>query len=81
MAVNPGIAGQLFLDFVEPKIEKLVKIRRKFGFNIIIDGGIDKEVCMRLSKIGVEGYVLGNLILFKQKEKDYKVLIKGIRTL
>jgi len=81
MAVNPGIAGQPYLEYVEPKIVKLAGISEKLGFHIVIDGGVDEKVCTRLSKIGVEGYVLGNLILFNQEEKDYKKLVEKIRQL
>lgn len=81
MAVHPGLAGQRYLDYVEPKISRIVKTREKYGFHIVIDGGVNEEVCSRLSKIGVEGCVLGNLILFNREEKDYSKTIDHIRKL
>lgn len=78
MSVNPGFCGQPYLDFVEPKIEQLVKNREKWGFNIVIDGGVDTTVLTRLYQKGVEGFVLGNLILFKQ-QKDYAAIMREIR--
>lgn len=78
MAVNPGFCGQPYLDFVEPKIEQLVADRKKWGFHIVIDGGVDATVLKRLYQKGVEGFVLGNLILFKQQE-DYAAIMNSIR--
>ena len=81
MAVNPGIAGQPYLDYVEPKIIRLAKLQEEHKFKIVIDGGVSKEVMKRLLGYGVEGYILGNLILFKQEETDYKVLMDMMRAL
>lgn len=81
MTVNPGFCGQLYMDYVEPKIEEALIAQKEWGFHLLIDGGVDKEVMQRLSKKGLEGYVIGNLILFKQEEKDYEKLIKMMREL
>ena len=37
MTVNPGFAGQKYLEFVNPKIEKLVKLAEDFNFEILVD--------------------------------------------
>jgi ribulose-phosphate 3-epimerase len=81
MAVHPGIAGQPYIDEVEPKIQRLTELKEKWGFKLVVDGGVNWEVMKRLSDLGVEGYVLGNLILFKQEETDYKVLMDRMRAL
>jgi ribulose-phosphate 3-epimerase len=81
MAVHPGIAGQPYIDAVEPKIRKLAKLKEEWGFKLMVDGGVNWEVMKRLSGFGVEGYVLGNLILFKQEEADYKVLMDRMKAL
>jgi ribulose-phosphate 3-epimerase len=81
MAVHPGIAGQPYIDAVEPKIRKLAGLKDEWGFKLMVDGGVNWEVMKRLSGLGVEGYVLGNLILFKQDETDYGVLMDRMRAL
>lgn len=80
MAVNPGFCGQPYLDYVEPKILQLAEERERDGldFGIVIDGGINPPILKRLYERGVEGFVLGNLILFRQDE-DYETIVKNIR--
>lgn len=78
MAVNPGFCAQPYLDFVEPKIERLVSERDQWGFHIVIDGGVNPTVLKRLYKKGVEGFVLGNLILFQQN-RPYDAIVNDIR--
>lgn len=80
MTVNPGFAGRDYLPWVEPKIEKLLEIRKKYSFHIVIDGGVTWDIMERLWKKGVEGFVLGKQILFGQKE-DYKTIIDKVRKL
>ena len=78
MTVNPGFAGRDYLPWVEPKIERLVEIRKKYQFHIVIDGGVTWEIMERLWNKGIEGFVLGKQILFGQEE-DYKTIIKKER--
>ncbi|MFA6682276.1 MAG: ribulose-phosphate 3-epimerase [Sphaerochaeta sp.] len=81
MTVNPGFCGQLYLPWIDQKIEQAVEERKPWGFPIVIDGGVDKTVMTRLASKGVEGFVLGRLILFDQTEKDYTKLMQWMRTL
>lgn len=78
MTVNPGFAGRDYLPWVEPKIEKLAEIRKKYQFHIVIDGGVTWEIMERLWQKGIEGFVLGKQILFGQPE-DYKTIIDKVR--
>lgn len=81
MTVNPGFCGQLFLPWMENKIDQAIEERKAWGFPLVIDGGVDQTVMTRLSAKGVEGYVLGRLILFDQAETDYTKLMHWMRTL
>jgi len=81
MTVNPGFCGQLYLPWIDQKIDQAIEERKPWGFPIVIDGGVDKAVMTRLASKGVEGYVLGRLILFDQEEKDYTKLMQWMRTL
>ena len=78
MTVNPGFAGQKFLDFTVDKIEELASLKRGKGFRLIVDGACSPEVIERLSGKGVDGFVLGTSALFGKK-RPYAELLKGLR--
>lgn len=80
MTVNPGFAGRDYLHFVEPKIEQLLKLRQRYKFHIVIDGGVTWEILECLWKKGVEGFVLGKQILF-EKNEDYRTIIQKVRNI
>ncbi|MGY3778038.1 ribulose-phosphate 3-epimerase [Isobaculum melis] len=78
MTVNPGFAGQPYLAYVEPKIEKLVQLQKDYHYEVMVDGAISPAVIERLSKIGVKGFVLGTSALFG-KEKSYQEIIPELK--
>ncbi|WP_422699077.1 ribulose-phosphate 3-epimerase [Enterococcus durans] len=78
MTVNPGFAGQKYLEYVNPKIEKLIKLGADFDFEVMVDGAVSLEKIRKLSENGVSGFVLGTSALFGKKEK-YKKIISKIR--
>lgn len=78
MTVNPGFAGQSYLDYVNPKIEEAVKIGREFEFEVMVDGAISEEKIYSLSKLGVKGFVLGTSTLFG-KERSYETILNKVR--
>lgn len=80
MTVNPGFAGQKFIDFTKEKIKKLVQLKNEYGFKIMIDGSCSPQVIQELSKMGCDGFILGTSALFG-KEKNYKEIIKELRDL
>ncbi|MBE5803049.1 MAG: ribulose-phosphate 3-epimerase [Clostridiales bacterium] len=66
MSVNPGFAGQKYLDFTTDKMRELVRIRRERGlrFEIEVDGATAPDKIELLSGIGVDSFVLGTAALF-----------------
>ena len=78
MTVNPGFAGQKYLNFVDRKIEKLLSIKSNYDFEIMVDGAVSPEKIKELSKKGVKGFVLGTSALFG-KRKSYLELIEKYR--
>ena len=81
MSVNPGFAGQKYLDFVTEKFEKFVNEAENYGgYDVMIDGACSPEKIEMLSKIGVKGFVLGTSALFG-KDKSYKEIIDELRGL
>ena len=64
MTVNPGFAGQKYVEHVTDKIRRLREWRERYGFHIFVDGAISPAKIEELSGIGVEGFVLGTSALF-----------------
>lgn len=81
MSVNPGFAGQKYLDFVTPKFKKFVEEADNYGgYKVMIDGACSPEKIAMLSKIGVEGFILGTSALFG-KDKSYSTICQELRVL
>lgn len=80
MTVNPGFAGQKFIDFTNKKILRLINLKKEYGFKLIVDGACSPEVIERLHKEGVDGFILGTSALFNKKE-DYKTICEKLRML
>lgn len=81
MSVNPGFAGQKYLDFITPKFELFVRESENYGnYKVMIDGACSPEKISALSKIGVEGFILGTSALFG-KGKSYQTICRELRTL
>ncbi|MEA5026579.1 MAG: ribulose-phosphate 3-epimerase [Erysipelotrichaceae bacterium] len=78
MTVHPGFAGQTYLDWVDPKITKLIQWKSAYHYQLIIDGACSPDVIARLSKVGADGFVLGTAALFN-KGQSYGTIIKELR--
>lgn len=79
MSVNPGFAGQKYLDFVTPKFKTFVDEAKNYGgYKVMIDGACSPKKIKELSSIGVEGFVLGTSALFG-KEKSYQEICENLR--
>jgi len=80
MSVNPGNAGQMYLPYVGEKIEKLLRIKEKIGFELWWDGACSSDRILEFAPLGVDGFVLGTTLLFG-KELLYGEILKNIREL
>lgn len=80
MTVNPGFAGQSFIDFTRDKIIELIQLKKKYGFHLMIDGHCSPEVIKKLSQDGADGFVLGTSALFG-KERSVSELMLELRAL
>lgn len=78
MTVNPGFAGQNFIDFTRKKVQQLIELKDQYGFKVMIDGHCSPEVIEDLSALGADGFILGSSALFK-KGKTYKELIDNLK--
>lgn len=77
MSVNPGYAGQTFLDSTYDKLARLKAIinKAKHPIDIMVDGAISKDNFKILKNLGANGFVLGTAGLFN-KEFNYEENIK-----
>lgn len=80
MTVNPGFAGQEFIDSTKIKIKKLIDLRDDYHYKIIIDGACSPEIIKELDHLGCDGYILGTSALFGKK-KGYQELIERLHNL
>jgi ribulose-phosphate 3-epimerase len=78
MTVNPGFAGQGFIDFTTKKIKQLVELKKEYGYKLMIDGHCTPEVVKEMSDMGVDGFILGSSALFR-KGRTYEELIRELR--
>lgn len=81
MSVNPGFSGQKYLDFVTPKFKRFVDEAQNYGgYKVMIDGACSPEKISLLSKIDVEGFILGTSALFN-KGRSYQDIMPELRNL
>ena len=66
MTVDPGYAGQPFIEEMLGKIEQARLLKEKHGYKYIIevDGSCNGRTFAKLSKAGAECYVVGTSGLF-----------------
>ena len=79
MGVNPGQAGQMYLPYSEKKIDRLLELKKDYNFSIGMDGACNVDRIVRLSRKGVENFVLGTAALFNG-DMDYGARFAEIRT-
>lgn len=80
MTVHPGFSGQTYLPYVEPKIIRCAKLQEKYGFFLLVDGGVTWGALERLMPQDVHGFVCGNKVLLEQKA-PYREQVQKIRNI
>ncbi len=78
MSVNPGFAGQ---QFIEPVLAKLAETRRRIDaggreVRLEIDGGVKLDNISAIARSGADTFVAGSAIF---GAKDYAAAIRGLR--
>lgn len=80
MTVNPGFAGQKFIDNTKKKVMALADLKAVHGYKLMIDGACSPAIIAELSALGVDGFVLGTSALFG-KGRPYADIIPELRSL
>lgn len=80
MTVNPGFAGQDFIESTKEKFKDLFILKKEYEFKIFDDGVCPPEKILELKKLGCEGFILETSALFN-KGKSYSHLIEELSSL
>lgn len=77
MAVNPGFAGQKFIQSSLAKISALKVMRETFGysFEIMVDGGVTADNAQLLAHAGADIVVAGKAFFTADNKSDFVSLI------
>ena len=80
MTVNPGFAGQAYIEYCTQKVAALAQLRRERGLNfeIRLDGAMSEERVRTLHVLGADGFVLGTAALFG-KQESYESIIHRLK--
>lgn len=76
MTVNPGFAGQKFLEYTLPKIQEFGAVKKEFNFKLMVDGAISPERIKQLSELGVDGFIVGTSSLFGKGQSYSEIVPK-----
>lgn len=80
MSVNPGFAGQKFIEGTVDKVKELCRLIEETGSDAIIeiDGGVNAETGARLVEAGADALVAGSYVF---SAKDPEEAIRGLKEL
>ena len=85
MGVSPGHAGQMYMPYIDRKLQKLLRVKDEYNLVIEMDGACTAGRVQDWHTLGVAGYVLGTAALFKQKNdadrSTYKQTIRELRAI
>ena len=79
MSVNPGFAGQKFINSSIQKIKKIKELVKNFNIDIEVDGGIDDETATLVKNAGANILVSGSFIFSGENKSIYKERIASLR--
>ncbi len=78
MTVNPGFGGQKYIDSCTLKIKKMREWidQKKYGIDLEVDGGINKETIKTVLDAGANVIVAGSSIFGGDAQKNTKELLE-----
>ena len=79
LTVHPGFAGQSYLTYVNDKILQFIALQKKYGYQIILDGGMTEDAVKTMKPNGV-GMILGT-ILTNGGRSTYRSTLERLRGL
>jgi len=79
MAVNPGFAGQKFIEPCLKKISILRDIRREYGldYQIEVDGGVSEDNLERIALAGADIVVAGKAFFTADDMKAFTIKVRA----
>ena len=79
LCINPGHYGRVHLPYVDKKIRELLPLKKKYDFQIFLDGSCAPQRIVNFAKDGVDGFILGTAALFGKDKPNYKDSIENLR--
>ena len=81
MSVNPGFGGQKFIERSLRRVEELKELIIKNDSNALIevDGGVNPENAVLLTKAGVDILVVGNTVFKSENPSEMIKTLKNIK--
>ena len=79
MSVNPGFAGQKFINSSIQKIKKIKELVKNFNIDSEVDGGIDNKTATLVKNAGANILVSGSFIFSGKSKNIYKEKIASLR--
>lgn len=78
MSVNPGFAGQKFIELAVPKVAELKKLRaqKKYKYVIEVDGGINDQTAKNVVKAGVDVLAAASYLF---RAKDMSAAVQSLK--
>ena len=86
MSVDPGFAGQPFIEEMLAKISEAKELKEKYGYNFLIevDGSCNQKTFKRLYDAGTEVFIVGSSGLFSKDPdltKAWDIMTEEFKTL
>lgn len=78
LCVNPGHAGREFIPWMNDKIATMLRLRRKYNFEVCLDGACTIERLIEWTPKDVRCFVLGTSVLFG-KNRSYVEILHDVR--
>jgi ribulose-phosphate 3-epimerase len=63
MTVNPGFAGQRYIESCTDKVRRLAAMKEAYGFKVVIDGACSPERVAELSRLGADGEADAGIVI------------------
>ena len=79
MSVNPGFAGQKFINSSIQKIKNIKELVKNFNIDIEVDGGIDDKTSTLVKNAGANILVSGSFIFSGKSKSIYMERIASLR--
>lgn len=80
MTVNPGFAGQKFIESMHTKILLFSKYKKQYNYQLILDGAVSSDIIEKYLNYGIDGFILGTSNLFSG-DHNYQAVMNELKAI